>query len=179
MSWLTTPAHARWLEGETDRLLDFGRASAVPGGGFARQDEQGGAQDGPLELWITCRMTHVYAIGHLLGRPGSAALVDHGLTALRGVFHDDEHVVRLVHPELGHSVAEHVGGVVALGRGRVDDELGRLDAVGGRDVEDELSVPDRHRRPGEVVQLHVAHCGNNFGPWGHGTHRRPLRDWGA
>jgi sulfoquinovose isomerase len=27
MSWLTTPAHARWLEAEGDRLLDFGRAS--------------------------------------------------------------------------------------------------------------------------------------------------------
>ncbi len=91
MSWLTTPAHARWLEGETDRLLDFGRASALPGGGFARQDDAGLPQDGPLELWIACRMTHVYAIGHLLGRPGSAALVDHGLAALRGVFHDDEH----------------------------------------------------------------------------------------
>ena len=36
-------------------------------------------------------MTHVYAIGHLLGRPGSAALVDHGLDALRGAFHDAEH----------------------------------------------------------------------------------------
>jgi len=36
-------------------------------------------------------MTHVYAIGHLLGRPGSAALVDHGLAALAGAFHDDEH----------------------------------------------------------------------------------------
>ena len=90
MAWLTTPAHARWLEDETDRLLDFGRASAVPGG-FARQDEAGAAVDGPLELWIACRMTHVYAIGHLLGRPGSAAIVDHGLAALTGAFHDDEH----------------------------------------------------------------------------------------
>ena len=90
MAWLTTPAHARWLEDETDRLLDFGRASVVPGG-FARQDESGVAVDGPLELWIACRMTHVYAIGHLLGRPGSAALVDHGLAALTGAFHDDEH----------------------------------------------------------------------------------------
>ncbi|WP_426594043.1 AGE family epimerase/isomerase [Cellulomonas sp. McL0617] len=90
MAWLTTPAHARWLEGETDRLLDFGRRSVVPGG-FARQDETGEPVDGPLELWIACRMTHVYAIGHLLGRAGSSAIVDHGLDALRGAFHDDEH----------------------------------------------------------------------------------------
>jgi len=47
MAWLTTPAHARWLEGETDRLLDFGRRSVVRGG-FARQDEAGEPVDGPL-----------------------------------------------------------------------------------------------------------------------------------
>ena len=88
MSWLESVAHARWLESETDRLLEFGRASAVPGGAFARQDDAGAPLDGPWELWITCRMTHVYAIGHLLGRPGSAALVDHGLAAIRDVFAD-------------------------------------------------------------------------------------------
>lgn len=90
MAWLTTPAHARWLEQETDRLLEFGRGAVVPGG-FARQDDEGRPQDGPLELWIACRMTHVYSIGHLLGRPGWAPLVDHGLAALRGLFHDDLH----------------------------------------------------------------------------------------
>ena len=42
----------------------------------------------PVELWITCRMTHVYALGHLLGRPDCAALVDHGVAALRGRFRD-------------------------------------------------------------------------------------------
>ena len=89
--WLTAPAHARWLEAETDRLLEFGRRSLVPSGGFARQGEDGTAQDGPLELWIACRMTHVYAIGHLLGRPGYAAFADHGVAAIRGLFADDEH----------------------------------------------------------------------------------------
>ena len=89
--WLTAPAHARWLEAETDRLLEFGRRSLVPSGGFARQGEDGAAQDGPLELWIACRMTHVYAIGHLLGRPGYAAFADHGVEAIRGLFADDEH----------------------------------------------------------------------------------------
>lgn len=89
--WLTAPAHARWLEAETDRLLDFGRRSLVPSGGFARQGEDGTAQDGPLELWIACRMTHVYAIGHLLGRPGLAAFADHGVEAIRSRFADAEH----------------------------------------------------------------------------------------
>jgi sulfoquinovose isomerase len=91
MLWLRSPAHVRWLEAETDRLLDFGRGAAVPGGAFARQGDDGTPADGPWELWIACRMTHVYAIGHLLGRPGSAALADHGLAAITGTFADAEH----------------------------------------------------------------------------------------
>lgn len=91
MAWLSTPSHDRWLEQEVDRLLAFGRAAALPTGGFARQDDEGRPTDGPLELWIACRMTHVYALGHLLGRPGSAVLVDHGLAAITGLFADDEH----------------------------------------------------------------------------------------
>ena len=91
MPWLGTATHARWLEQETDRLLAFGRASAVEPGAFARQDDSGRPVDGPWELWITCRMTHVHALGHLLGRPGSAALVDHGIAALTGLFADREH----------------------------------------------------------------------------------------
>lgn len=91
MAWLTTPAHSRWLEAETDRLLDFGRAAAVPDGAFARQGEDGAPTEGPWELWIACRMTHVYAIAHLLGRPGSAVLVDHGLAAITGIFADADH----------------------------------------------------------------------------------------
>ncbi|WP_199424512.1 AGE family epimerase/isomerase [Actinotalea solisilvae] len=92
MPWLQSPAHHRWLEGETDRLLDFGRASRVPDGGFGRQDEQGRLDPGhPTELWITCRMTYVYALGALLGRPGCGALVDHGLAALAGPLRDVEH----------------------------------------------------------------------------------------
>ncbi|GAA4626509.1 AGE family epimerase/isomerase [Cellulomonas oligotrophica] len=91
MAWLSTPAHLRWLEAESDRLWEFGRASRLPGGGFARLSETGQPEDGPVELWITCRMTHVYALAHLAGRPGSAALVDHGVAALAGLFRDAEH----------------------------------------------------------------------------------------
>ncbi len=91
MLWLSSPAHQRWLEGEGDRLLDFSRASPHPGGGFAWLDESGRPQlDRPVELWVTCRMTHVFALGRLMGRPGCGSLVDHGLRALKGRFHDDE-----------------------------------------------------------------------------------------
>ena len=89
---LGDPEHERWLEAEGDRLLDFGRAARHPEGGFAWLDDDGAPElDRPVELWITCRMTHVYALGQMLGRPGCAELVDHGIAALRGRFHDDEH----------------------------------------------------------------------------------------
>lgn len=92
MTWLETPAHARWLEAEGDRLLAFGRASRHPDGGFAWLGETGEPDlERPVEVWVTCRMTHVYALGQLLGRPGCAPLVDHGVRALLGRFRDPEH----------------------------------------------------------------------------------------
>jgi mannose/cellobiose epimerase-like protein (N-acyl-D-glucosamine 2-epimerase family) len=91
-AWLDSPAHARWLESECDRLLGFGRAARNPAGGFAWLDSNGRPElDRPQQLWITARMTHVYSLGHLLGRPGSAVLVDHGVTALRGRLRDARH----------------------------------------------------------------------------------------
>ncbi len=36
-------------------------------------------------------MTHVFSLGHLLGRPGCGPLVDHGLAALTGRFRDSTH----------------------------------------------------------------------------------------
>jgi sulfoquinovose isomerase len=91
-TWLTSPAHRRWLEAEGDRLLAFARASRHPDGGFAWLDDVGRPEtDRPVELWITCRMTHVFALGELLGRPGCGPLVEHGLAAVRGRFHDAAH----------------------------------------------------------------------------------------
>jgi sulfoquinovose isomerase len=57
-----------------------------------RLDERG-AVDGarPLELWITARMTHCFALGELLGMPGCGPLADHGLAAIDTTFADDEH----------------------------------------------------------------------------------------
>ncbi len=90
MNWLTSPAHIRWLEGETDRLIAFARASVDPAGGFGWLREDGTRDPArPSELWITARMTHVFALGALMGRPGCAALVDHGIAALTGRFVDE------------------------------------------------------------------------------------------
>lgn len=78
------------LSDEADRLLEFARGALAPGG-FGWLDDNGRLIERDLELWITCRMTHVAALGQLLGRPGFEALVDHGVTALRTTFHDEEH----------------------------------------------------------------------------------------
>ena len=80
------------LEEEGDRLLAFARASVHPDGGFGWLSEDGTLDAGrPVELWITCRMTHVFALAHLLGRPWAAELVDHGVAALTGRFRDPVH----------------------------------------------------------------------------------------
>lgn len=89
MNWLTTPAHHRWLEREALSLLDFGRASLDPLGGFGWLREDGSRDEAhPVELWITCRMTHSYALASLVGQPGANALVDHGIEALNGRLRD-------------------------------------------------------------------------------------------
>lgn len=90
-SRLTLASHRTWLEREQTRLLRFARGAQV-GRGFAWLDASGVPDlEQPLQLWITTRMTHVFALGHLLGHPGCGPLVDHGVAALRGAFEDSDH----------------------------------------------------------------------------------------
>lgn len=90
-AWPALPSHRRWLAGETDRLLDFARGARVEGG-FGWLDGAGAPDPSrPLQLLITTRMTHVFALGDLLGVPGCGPLADHGLAALRDTFEDPEH----------------------------------------------------------------------------------------
>ncbi len=90
--WLNTPSHHRWLEAEADRLLSFARESVDPRGGFGWLDDAGKRDKSRgVELWITCRMTHAFALASLMGRPGAAALVDSGIDALRGRLRDERH----------------------------------------------------------------------------------------
>ena len=80
------------LTAEARRLLDFGRAARLPTGGFGWLDPTGHPTPGmPAYLYVTGRMTHTYSLAHLLGVPGAAELVDHGLRSLRTVFRDAEH----------------------------------------------------------------------------------------
>jgi sulfoquinovose isomerase len=84
----TLGVSAAVLTAEADRLLEFARGARTPGG-FGWLDDDGGLIQRDLELWITCRMTHVAALGQLLGRSGFDELVDHGVTTLRTSFHDE------------------------------------------------------------------------------------------
>lgn len=89
--WIGAPAHARWLEAHTDGLLGFGAGSEIASG-FGNLDSEGripaSAREGYSELYVTCRMTHSFSLGTLLGRPGCADLVDHGIASLREGFAD-------------------------------------------------------------------------------------------
>lgn len=75
------------------RLLDFAARSRLPQGGFGYLGDDGRVLPGrPVETWIVARMTHVFGLAHLLGRPGADDLVRHGLAALTdGPLHDGEH----------------------------------------------------------------------------------------
>jgi mannose/cellobiose epimerase-like protein (N-acyl-D-glucosamine 2-epimerase family) len=78
---------------DLDRLLDFAARSRLPGGGFGYLGDDGRVLPGrPLETWIVARMTHVFGLAALLGRPGADELVRHGVVALtEGPLRDREH----------------------------------------------------------------------------------------
>jgi len=84
-------AHRRWLDEEGARLLDFAQASAVDGG-FGWLDDHGAVDSARgVELWITARMTHCFALAHLRGRAAAFDMVSHGIEALIGPLRDHAH----------------------------------------------------------------------------------------
>ncbi len=88
---LGTGVHTEWLKSQTASLLSFYEASAdLRYGGFDELSSLGAPMGLPKPLFLTARMTYGYALGHLLGHPGSDLLVEHGLRALRENFHDDQ-----------------------------------------------------------------------------------------
>ncbi len=81
-----------WLADQCDRLLRFGAGARHPEGGFGWLDDAGRLDPThPVELWINCRMTHVFGLASMLGDPGAPALLDHGVAALTGRLRDGEH----------------------------------------------------------------------------------------
>ncbi len=87
-TWFADAEHLAWLDSEGDRLLEFGRAAAVDGGfGWLGDDGAVDASQG-VQLWITCRMTHIYALAAMRGWDGARELMDHGVKALLGPLRD-------------------------------------------------------------------------------------------
>ncbi len=93
-SWRASPYHRAWLLAQARKILDGFAASALnPRGGFFELDDDGG----PLKddngsntriLHVTTRMIYCFALGHLMGHPGSARMVDHGMAYLAKGHHD-------------------------------------------------------------------------------------------
>lgn len=84
--WADRPYHRRWLLDQANGLFDFfAPASVNPKGGFFDLNRDGTPlnADNPLRgIHASARMVHCFAIGDLLGRPGSADIVDHGMQFL-------------------------------------------------------------------------------------------------
>lgn len=91
MARFDTAEHLRWLSHHMQQVLEYGQRAFLPGGfGYIYAD---GAADKtkPLELDLTARSTYIYALGVLLGIPGSARRCDHGLRALKYTFKDPDY----------------------------------------------------------------------------------------
>lgn len=79
------------LERHASDLVDRARASRHPKG-FGWLDDAGRVDaERPVELWITCRMTHVFALATLRGDETSRPWAEHGVTALLEHVRDHEH----------------------------------------------------------------------------------------
>ncbi|MBR6239041.1 MAG: AGE family epimerase/isomerase [Lachnospiraceae bacterium] len=87
---LDSNANKTFLKQNVQDLLSFGHRFPSPeGGSYYLGDDGRPWTDRPRELWITCRMAHVYSIGTILGHEGSAELVDAALRGINGPLHDD------------------------------------------------------------------------------------------
>jgi sulfoquinovose isomerase len=90
--WTDRPTHLHWLEAHARGLLEFGRGT-VPDESGGRWLTDDGAVDPsqPVFTWLTGRSAHVFALGALLGVPGSRPSAQRAITALRTHLHDDDH----------------------------------------------------------------------------------------
>jgi mannose/cellobiose epimerase-like protein (N-acyl-D-glucosamine 2-epimerase family) len=85
LPWRENPGHRRWLQAEADSLFAFFEPDSIdPAGGFHALGDSGRAlpDETARPLHATTRMVHCFAIAHLLGRPGAADFIDHGLDAI-------------------------------------------------------------------------------------------------
>jgi sulfoquinovose isomerase len=85
------PGTAQWRRAQASRLIGFGRAAALPGGGFGWLGANGEIDvTQPRPLYVNARMTHVFALAHLDGVAGADSLAASGLGALGSRYADAE-----------------------------------------------------------------------------------------
>lgn len=90
--WRTSPTHRQWLMKQADSLFDFFHYTSLnPKGGFFDLYDDGRPIGDLRQLHATTRMVHCMALGHLLGRPGAAAMVDHGMEYIWRGHRDQKH----------------------------------------------------------------------------------------
>ena len=97
--WIALPSHQSWLLRQAENLFAFFERNIInPLGGFYDLDDEGrptapgyGANLPPARyLYATTRIVHAFAIAHLMGRPGAADVVDHGMDFLWKGHRDSE-----------------------------------------------------------------------------------------
>jgi sulfoquinovose isomerase len=88
---VSEPGTAQWRHTEASRLIAFGRAAALPDGGFGWLGADGEIDvTQPRPLYVNARMTHVFALAHLAGVAGADSLAASGLGALTSRYADSE-----------------------------------------------------------------------------------------
>ena len=93
--WADRPYHRKWLLSQAEALMDFFQVRAInPKGGFYDLDPTGAPldTDNPARgIHASARMVHCFAIADLMGRPGAADVVDHGMRYLWEKHRDPTH----------------------------------------------------------------------------------------
>lgn len=89
---LGTEKNRKYLTDDLMELLRFGRKFASPeGSAYWLGDDGNPWPEKGKYTWITCRMTHVYSIGALLGIGGCRELAEAGIRGLTGELHDEKY----------------------------------------------------------------------------------------
>lgn len=87
---IDTEENKKYMQELCEELLSFGhKFPSETGASYYLGDDGTPWVDRPRETWITCRMTHVYSIGKMMGHEGSEALAASGIKGLLGALHDD------------------------------------------------------------------------------------------
>lgn len=88
---LVDPMERQWLLAEARRLIQFAKGALTSAGGFAWLDDAGRPMDRPLELYVNCRMSHVFSLAEALHDLESRHYLASGIRAIDSLFLDRVH----------------------------------------------------------------------------------------